>query len=109
MRALRHAAGRGFGVASLILLLAVGPAAPLFAEETDEPPGASSGPGWGAKTLDVAVLRPIYFGQTVVGAVMFGIALPLTLLAGKDDRQIAYETFLETPVDETFTRRLGSF
>jgi len=109
MRSLRHAAGRGFGVASLILLLAVGPAAPLLAEETDETAGASSGPGWGAKTLDVAILRPLYFGQTVVGAVMFGIALPVTLLSGKDDRQIAYETFVETPADDTFTRPLGSF
>ena len=109
MKSLRHAVGRGFGAASLILLLAEGPAAPLLAEETDAPAETSSGPSWRAKTVDAAILRPIYFGQTVVGSVMFAIVLPLTLLSGKDDRQIAYETFVETPADDTFTRPLGSF
>ncbi|MEE3328582.1 MAG: hypothetical protein VX252_14685 [Myxococcota bacterium] len=108
MRLLRQRVGQAGGILSVVLLLALALTFPVHAEDDDEATSVS-GPNWGAKTLDAALLRPIYFGQTVVGAAMFGVALPFTLISGSDDRQIAYETFVETPADETFRRPLGSF
>lgn len=108
MSSLRRAASRGFEIAGLALILAVAPVAPLLAQESEKP-AAASNPGWGAKTVDLAILRPVSFGQSLAGSAMFLAVLPLTLLSGKDNRRMAYEIFVETPVDETFRRRLGRF
>lgn len=99
---------RAGGLLGLSLTLALWvPAGGISAE--DAAPPSESRAGWGAATLDVVVVRPISFLQTAVGSVLFVVALPLTLPSGQDGRALAYETFVETPADETFSRQLGRF
>lgn len=93
------------GLACSLVLL--GSAAGVRAE--DHEAAAPTGVDWGAATLDVAVVRPISFVQTTVGSVLFLAALPLLIPSGRDGFSIAYETFVEAPADETFSRPLGSF
>lgn len=71
---------------------------------------AETGPQrWGAVALDAIVMRPISFGQTVAGSAFFVVAGPIAFIRGQDAFDVAYETFVETPADDTFKRRLGRF
>ena len=64
---------------------------------------------WGAVALDVMLIRPVSFGQTVAGSAFFVVAGPIAFVQGQDAFDVAYETFVETPADDTFKRKLGRF
>ena len=64
---------------------------------------------WGAVALDVILIRPVSFGQTLAGSAFFVVAAPVAYANGRDSFDVAYETFVETPADDTFKRELGSF
>lgn len=89
---------------TLFLLL---PAGGISAEDAAAVPVSRA--GWGVTTLDVVVVRPISFLQTAAGSALFVVALPLIIPSGRDGRALAYETFVETPANETFSRELGRF
>ncbi len=64
---------------------------------------------WGAVALDVMLIRPVSFGQTVAGSAFFVVAGPVAFVRSRDAFDVAYETFVETPADDTFKRKLGRF
>ena len=90
-----------------------------------ETAAASSGPSVGSKIFDCAVLRPFGFVATIIGGAFFvpaavlasGIPLvPATVLFEHRDRvriaegiEAAWEHFVVTPAENTFTRPLGEF
>ena len=94
----------GVGLVGLALLLA----SPLSADE-GEYQSESAASRWGAVALDVIVVRPVSFGQTVAGSAFFVVAGPIAYANGQDSFDVAYETFVETPADDTFKRELGRF
>ena len=55
------------------------------------------------------LIRPVSFGQTVAGSAFFVVAGPIAFVRGQDAFDVAYETFVETPADDTFKRELGRF
>ena len=92
------------GVWVLLLILALS-SAPQAAEDTnDDGNGAAT---WGAVALDVVVIRPVSFGQTVAGSAFFAVAGPIAYLRGQDAFDVAYESFVEVPAVYTFKRKLG--
>lgn len=81
----------------LSLALSVGTMA--HAEVVDESPSAFE------MIADAAVARPLYFALSQVGAFLYGITLPLTLLGDNADQ--AAETLVVTPLQAAFLRCLG--
>ena len=94
----------GIGLLGMALLLS----SPVSAEE-DESQEEGRASRWGAVALDVILIRPVSFGQTVAGSAFFVVAGPIAYANGRDSFDVAYETFVETPADDTFKRELGSF
>ena len=102
---------------ALLSFAVLGAAAPEPATEPEAPPveHVPSGPplslqDWqagGAKVFDAMVLRPLGVCATIVGIAAFPIAAPLGAF-GPGIRQ-TWDTFVVTPVDFTFTRKLGDF
>lgn len=90
-------------VSSLLILTLF--AAPAVAEKGEEE--ASTGPFWGDVVFDIGVLRTLGAVQTVVGLGMFVVAGPLSWPGGS--WQEAWDVFVQSPYDETFTRKLGRF
>ena len=93
---------------STFLLASLTMGSPSMAQD-EETSASSTAARIGAVALDVILIRPIGVGQTVAGSVFFAVAAPLTYPGGKDDFDLAYETFVEAPVDDTFRRELGQF
>jgi len=62
-----------------------------------------------ASIFDVALLRPLGFVTTLVGAGLFVPAALVTLPTGKDGLEHAWDVFITTPVQHTFKRPLGEF
>jgi hypothetical protein len=95
---MRTAAVRWLGAALVALLLSAG--TPVQAEE---PPGG----GIIESTVDVLFLRPISIAATVTGSVVFALSYPVTRLAGGHEG--AQEALVETPFDNVFRRKLGTW
>jgi hypothetical protein len=97
---------------ALLSLVVLGASAP---ETTPEAPAVehvprTQGVEWpvtGPKVFDAMVLRPLGFCATIVGIAAFPIAAPLAAF-GPGVGQ-TWDTFVVTPVDFTFTRKLGDF
>lgn len=67
--------------------------------------GGDNAPSAAAMTADLVLARPLGFGATVLGAVVFVIGLPFELLSGNvgtPARKLVVE-----PARYTFTRPLG--
>ena len=78
--------------------------APVFAQDDeDERPGAPAVD----VIFDVFVLRSLGAVQTAVGLGFFAIAGPLAAPSGSAGE--AWDVFVRTPYEETFTRPLGRF
>jgi len=90
-------------VSSLLILTLF--AAPAVAEEDEE--ASSTNPHWGEVAFDIGVLRTLGAVQTVVGLGMFAVAGPLSWPGGS--WREAWDVFVQSPYDETFTRKLGRF
>ena len=85
----------------LMLLLAslVGlPGAPALAARDDKPTG-------GEMTADLVIARPFGAAVTAIGAAVFLVSLPFTLIAG--DTGQAADALVKRPAQETFVRCLG--
>lgn len=95
----------GVGIVGLALVLLL--SSPGWADE-GEGQGESRAARWGAVAVDLVILRPISLGQTVAGSAFFVVAGPVAYANGRDSFEVAYETFVETPADDTFQRKLGS-
>ena len=95
------------GALTLLLVLTLSSALQAADEDVYE---VDTGPKrWGAVALDAVVIRPVSFGQTVAGSAFFVVAGPVAFLRSRDAFDVAYETFVETPADDTFKRELGRF
>jgi len=94
------------------LLAALATAALTFtaaASASDNTPGYANGgdaaPSAAAMTADLVLARPIGFGATILGSIVFVVALPFELLSGNVSapaRKLVVE-----PARYTFTRPLG--
>ena len=62
-------------------------------------------PRWEDQTLDAVVARPLGVVATGVGAVLWGLSLPFTLLGGNAGE--AADSLVLSPARETFMRCLG--
>ena len=87
----------------LVAALVVTPAATL-ADEHEDSGGA---PPILDVIFDVALLRPLGAVQTGIGLGFFAIAGPLSWPGGS--LREAWDVFVGTPYEETFTRKLGRF
>lgn len=56
---------------------------------------------------DALLARPVGIAATAVGAVLYAVTLPFTLIAGGEDA--VRERLVEDPANYTFTRCLGDF
>jgi hypothetical protein len=72
---------------------------------------AASGPAFGgdadAIPADLLVVRPIYLVGTVVGTVLFVVALPFSIPSGSV--KMTANKLIAEPFKYTFTRPLGEF
>ena len=84
-------------IATVSALLALSPLA--NAQRIEETPSA------GAMVADAVVVRPVYFLLSQVGAAVYAVTLPFTLLGGNADQ--AAETLVVTPLQAGFIRCLG--
>jgi hypothetical protein len=71
------------------------------------PVRAQTKPDTTAMAADAVVGRPLYFAATVVGSVIFVIALPVAATSGSIDS--AAHTLVVRPAQATFVRPLGDF
>ncbi len=62
-------------------------------------------PSAGEMTADLVVARPVGVAVTAIGAAVFLVSLPFTLIAG--DTGQAADTLVKGPAKETFVRCLG--
>ena len=60
-----------------------------------------------AVVFDLVVLRPLNLGATVVGAVYYGLSVPL--LYPHEGLDTAFDIFVYAPYEYTFHRELGDF
>ncbi|MEZ5553705.1 MAG: hypothetical protein R3E82_22700 [Pseudomonadales bacterium] len=93
MTLINRAAFRAIGAALLIAVTAT----PALARE--------DAPRWEDQTLDIVVARPLGVVATGVGAVLWGVSLPFTLLGGNAGE--AADSLVLGPARETFIRCLG--
>ncbi len=96
-------------VGALTLLIALTLSSALQASDEDVYEVETGPARWGAVALDAMLIRPVSFGQTVAGSAFFVVAGPVALVRSRDAFDVAYETFVETPADDTFKRELGRF
>lgn len=82
-------------VATVIALLAPN----AQAETLEDSPSA------GAMVADAIVARPLYFALSQIGAAVYAVTLPFTLMGGNADQ--AAETLVVTPLQGAFVRCLG--
>lgn len=68
-------------------------------------PSDDEGTQAAAMVVDAALVRPVMFGVTVVGAVAFVVSLPFSVLGGNVGE--AAKTLVVTPAETTFWRCLG--
>ncbi|MEE3328328.1 MAG: hypothetical protein VX252_13400 [Myxococcota bacterium] len=101
---MRKRTGSWVGVLVLALLLS----SPVWADEGEYQEETRT-ERWSAVALDVILVRPVSFGQTIAGSAFFVVAGPVAWVNGRDSFDVAYETFVETPADDTFQRELGRF
>src|ERR1035437_4614084 len=57
--------------------------------------------------VDAVLARPVSFGLTLIGAVVFVVSLPVAAPSGSVGK--AAQTLVVTPAKDTFTRPLGDF
>ena len=76
---------------------------------TEIAPAVSSEPSLGSKIFDCVVLRPLGFVSTIIGGAFFVPAAVLASPSGSEGIQAAWEHFVATQADYTFTRPLGEF
>ncbi len=69
-------------------------------------PAAAADPNPASMAYDLVVLRPLGLVQTVVGAGFFAVFYPISLATGGSDHVL--EFCILSPVQQTFTRRLGA-
>ena len=93
MKLINRAAGRV--VCAAVLTAALG--TPAFARE--------DAPRWEDQTLDAVAARPLGIVATGLGAFVWGISLPFSLLGGNAGE--AADTLIGGPARETFVRCLG--
>lgn len=93
MRFMNPAAGRVICAAALTFALGT----PALARE--------DAPRWEDQALDAMVARPLGVVATGLGAVIWGISLPFSLLGGNAGE--AADTLVGGPARETFVRCLG--
>jgi hypothetical protein len=77
--------------------------------ENTETAATSSAPSPGSKLFDATILRPFGIAATLLGAVFFVPVAVLASPSGPDNIATAWEVFVTSQVDYTFTRRLGDF
>lgn len=97
-RTLRRRARALAAVTALSAALAAFGAAPAAAATEDPNPASMA--------YDLVVLRPLGLVQTVVGAGFFAVFYPISLATGGSDHVL--EFCILSPVEQTFTRRLGA-
>lgn len=61
----------------------------------------------GLMTVDLLLVRPVGIGATILGSVVFVLALPFT--AATDDVNYSMEKLVKEPARYTFKRSLGFF
>lgn len=81
-----------------------GMAAALLAPNVQAEP-INESPSAGAMIADAVVARPLYFALSQIGAAVYTVTLPFTLLGGNADQ--AAETLVVTPLQGAFVRCLG--
>ena len=80
-----------------------------YADDPDEDVDVDTGPSFGRKAWDAALLRPLNFIRLVVGC---ALAIPITLIAqpgGLDNVEDMADYFVGQPYWDTFERPLGKF
>ncbi len=80
-----------------------------YADDGDEDVDVNTGPSFGRKSWDAALLRPLNFIRLVVGCVL---TIPITLIAqpgGLDNVEDMADYFVGQPYWDTFERPLGKF
>jgi hypothetical protein len=96
--------------AAVILTLAAAAPAPGLQGDAAGGEQVRAGVAWGeigAKTLDVALLRPLGAAATVAGFAFFLVSSPLSAASLRIGT--SWDTFVLAPVDYTFERPLGDF
>jgi len=76
------------------------------ARAAEEMPAEPAARDLGLVVFDAALLRPLGAISTLAGAGFFVVSLPLVLPAGQFET--AKEVLIDTPVEDTFARPLGS-
>ena len=89
-------------VAAISCVASIAGSVPAVAQET-YPRDTDSG----AMAADLIFVRPISLVSSVVGAVIFVVALPFTLPSQSTDQ--AGTALVTKPLEYTFNRRLGDF
>ncbi|WP_028080905.1 hypothetical protein [Solimonas soli] len=87
-------------VAAAVLALGVGAAQAQVTEDVDTAPSAV------AMAADLLVVRPVSLVATVLGAGLFVLQLPLSLIQGEPPSEPARKLVVE-PAKFTFSRPLG--
>jgi hypothetical protein len=95
---------RKITISLIIFCLIIVPAA-SFATSESEPVAGKKGPNAIEYTLDLLIARPIGIVLVPVGAVIFAVAYPFTLINDSTDN--AYDALLGENIDYTFKRPLG--
>ncbi len=67
--------------------------------------GIDEEPSGGAMVADAVVARPLFLATTVIGASLYVVTLPISLLGGNVEQ--AGETLVVKPARNTFVRCLG--
>lgn len=75
-----------------------------YADEFRE--GIDGSPSAGAMAFDLVIVRPVGLVATVLGAGLFVLQLPLSLIQGEPPSEPA-KKLVEEPAKFTFTRPLG--
>lgn len=91
-------------ISCVIFCLIIIPAA-SFATSENGPAAEEKGPNALEYTLDLLIARPIGIVLVPVGAVIFAVAYPFTLIDDSTDK--AYDALLGENIDYTFKRPLG--
>lgn len=74
---------------------------------TTAPAATSSTPDPTVAAADLVVMRPLLFGATVAGSVLFVVSLPIAAIS-KSVKSTA-QSLVVGPAHATFTRPLGDF